>query len=83
MSMDRQEKFDKLIERMELPENKARRNPTVFSEADTVIAQNIADMRECLTKLNDTARSDTYFIGKQFDDKYDKVVRILDEEGWA
>ena len=25
----------------------------------------------------------TYFIGKQFDDKYDKVVRILDEEGWA
>ena len=45
MSMDRQEKFDKLIERMELPENKARRNPTVFSEADTVIAQNIADMR--------------------------------------
>jgi len=47
MSMDRQEKFDKLIERMELPENKARRNPTVFSEADTTIARNVADMREC------------------------------------
>lgn len=83
MSMDRQEKFDKLIERIELPENKARRNPTVFSEADTAIAQNIADMRECLTKLNDTARQDTHFIGIQFDQKYDKVIRILDEEGWA
>ena len=78
--MDRQEKFDK---RIELPENKARRNPTVFSEADTAIAQNIADMRECLTKLNDTARQDTHFIGIQFDQKYDKVIRILDEEGWA
>ena len=81
--MDRQEKFDKLIERIELPENKAQRNPTVFSEADTAIAQNIADMRECLTKLNDTARQDTHFIGIQFDQKYDKVIRILDEEGWA
>lgn len=81
--MDRKEKFDKLIERMELPENKVRRNPTVFSEADTTIARNVADMRECLTKLNDTARSDTHFIGIQFDRKYDEVVRILDEEGWA
>ncbi len=81
--MDRQEKFDRLIERMELPENRARRNPTVLSEADTTIARNVADMRECLTKLNDTARSDTYLIGKQFDKKYDKVVRFLDEQGWA
>ncbi len=81
--MDRQEKFDKLIARMELPENKVRRNPTVFSEADTTIAQNVDYMREYLTKLNDTARPDTHFIGKQFDRKYDEVVRILDEEGWA
>ena len=81
--MNRQEKFDKLIERMELPENKARRNPTVFSEADTTIAQNVADMRHYLTALNDTSRSDTYVMEKQFDKKYDEVVRILDEQGWA
>ena len=81
--MDRQEKFDKLIERMELPENKARRNPTVFSKADTTIAQNVADMKVYLTTLNDASRSDTYFTGEQFDKKYDEVVQILDEQGWA
>ena len=81
--MNRQEKFDKVIERMELPENKARRNPTVFSETDTTIAQNVADMREYLTKLNDTARSDTHFIGIQFDQKYDEVIQILNEQGWS
>ena len=81
--MDRQEKFDKLIERMELPENKARRNPTVFSEADTTIAQNVADMKVYLTTLNDTSKSDICFTEKQFDNKYDVVVRILDEQGWA
>ena len=36
-----------------------------------------------LTALNDTSRSDTYVTGKQFDKKYDEVVRILDEQGWA
>lgn len=81
--MDKQEKFDKLVERMELPENRVRRTSTILSKVDTTIAQNIADMREYLTKLNDTTRSDTYIIGLQFDDKYDKVVRILDEQGWA
>lgn len=81
--MDRQEKFDKLIERMELPENRVRRTSTILSEVDTSIARNVADMRKYLTKLNDTVRSDTYFMGIQFDQKYDEVVRILDEEGWA
>lgn len=81
--MDRQEKFDKLIERMELPENRVRRTSTILSEVDTTIARNVADMRKYLTKLNDTVRSDTYFMGIQFDQKYDEVVRILDEEGWA
>ena len=81
--MNRQKKFDELIERMELPENRVRRTSTILSKVDTTIAQNIADMRECLTKLNDTARQDTHFIGIQFDQKYDKVIRILDEEGWA
>lgn len=81
--MDRQEKFDKLIERIELPENRVRRTSTILSEVDTTIARNVADMRKYLTKLNDTVRSDTYFMGIQFDQKYDEVVRILDEQGWA
>lgn len=81
--MDRQEKFDKLIERMELPENRARRTSTILSEVDTTIARNVADMRKYLTKLNDTVRPDTYFMRIQFDQKYDEVVRILDEQGWA
>ena len=69
--MNRQEKFDELVERMELPENTARRNPAVLSEADTAIAQNIADMRHYLTVLNDTSKSDICFTEKQFDKKYD------------
>ena len=81
--MDRQEKFDKLIERIELPENRVRRTSTILSEVDTTIARNVADMRKYLTKLNDTVRSDTYFMGIQFDQKYDEVVRILDEQGCA
>ena len=66
--MNRQEKFDELVERMELPENTARRNPAVLSEADTAIAQNIADMRHYLTVLNDTSKSDICFTEKQFAD---------------
>ena len=81
--MNRQEKFDELVERMELPENTARRNPAVLSEADTAIAQNIADMRHYLTVLNDTSKSDICFTEKQFDKKYDEVVQISDEQGWA
>lgn len=80
--MTRQERLDQLILRMQLPENEARRNPATRSEADKNIKSNMSDMRNYLIVLNDKTGADLVFTEKQFDRKYDQVVKLLDEQGW-
>jgi len=78
--MTRQEKFDRLFARMMLPENFHKRNPQMFSDGDTEIANGVADLRECLKVINNG--SATVFDEIKFDKKYDMVIALLDEQGW-
>lgn len=81
--MERQEKYNALIARMMLPENFERRNPQILSNTDIMIAEFVADMEKHLASLSNESDVKRVFIQKQFDSKYEKIINILDEQGWA
>lgn len=78
--MTRKEKYEQLLERIMLPENFKRRNPTIFSDDDKKIFDFIRDMKKYI-EASDKGIA-TSNNGTDFDKKYASVVSLLDKHGW-
>jgi len=78
--MTRKEKFEQLLERIMLPENFERRNPTIFSDDDKKIFDFISDMKEYI-ELSEKVIA-TPFNEKKLDQRYTSLVKLLDKHGW-
>lgn len=67
---------------MMLPENAERRNPQIFSDDDRIIADSVNEMKRHLSAINAETYGNGIYEKKFFDQKYELVVKKLDELGW-
>lgn len=67
---------------MMLLENTERRNPQVFSDDDRMIAEAVNDMKRHLKAINSTVCENSIFEEMLFDQKYEFVIKKLDENNW-
>lgn len=86
--MTRQEAYDKIIERIELPENKLKRQDLCTGKLDdTTNGMNLKWYLECmkcmLNNLESPRNRNEEDVSKlSFDTSYRHAISLLDKQGW-